>query len=229
MAYIYRHIRIDKNEPFYIGIGSDKTYKRAYQSSKTKRSEFWHNIASKGYEVEILMDDLTWEQACEKEKEFISIYGRKDLGTGILVNLTDGGENPPILIGGINPMKSFENKQKVSKKRKGIFFSIEHKNNLSLSAKSRNVIPPLRKGQKMSIEGINKMVQSRLENGKLRKKIYQYDTELNLINTWNYSIEIKNAYQKYSIGNIQSVCRKERKIAYGYIWSYELLNKTNLA
>jgi hypothetical protein len=92
LAYVYRHIRLDKNEPFYIGIGKDATYKRAYQSSKTKRSEFWHNIASKGYEVEILMDDLTWEQACEKEKEFISIYGRKDLGTGILVNLTDGGE-----------------------------------------------------------------------------------------------------------------------------------------
>jgi hypothetical protein len=23
MAYLYRHIRHDKNEPFYIGIGSD--------------------------------------------------------------------------------------------------------------------------------------------------------------------------------------------------------------
>ena len=31
MAYIYRHIRLDKNEPFYIGIGSDVEgkYKRA--------------------------------------------------------------------------------------------------------------------------------------------------------------------------------------------------------
>jgi hypothetical protein len=92
MAYVYRHIRIDKNEPFYIGIGKDNTYKRAFQSSKTKRSDFWHNIASKGYEVEILMDNLTWEQACEKEKEFISIYGRRDLGQGTLVNLTNGGD-----------------------------------------------------------------------------------------------------------------------------------------
>lgn len=92
MAYVYRHIRTDKNEPFYIGIGKDATYKRAYQSSKTKRSDFWHNIAIKGYEVEILMDNLTWEQACEKEKEFISIYGRKDLGKGTLVNLTNGGD-----------------------------------------------------------------------------------------------------------------------------------------
>jgi len=24
MAYVYRHIRLDKNEPFYIGIGSEE-------------------------------------------------------------------------------------------------------------------------------------------------------------------------------------------------------------
>ena len=32
MAYLYRHIRLDKNEPFYIGIGSNElnNYKRAY-------------------------------------------------------------------------------------------------------------------------------------------------------------------------------------------------------
>jgi hypothetical protein len=223
MAYVYRHIRLDKNEPFYIGIGKDDTYKRAYQSSKTKRSDFWHNIASKGYEVEILMDNLTWEQACEKEKEFISIYGRKDLGQGTLVNLTNGGENPPILIGINNPMKRIENKEKVANKRKGMSFTNEHKTNLSIAAKSRNQIPPSRKGQSMSKKGIDKMIKTRLENGKLRKKIYQYDTEFNLINTWNYALEIKKTYKNYSIGNIHSVCRKERKIAYGYIWSFELI------
>ena len=29
MAYVYRHIRLDKNEPFYIGIGSDANYSRS--------------------------------------------------------------------------------------------------------------------------------------------------------------------------------------------------------
>jgi len=38
------------------------------------------------------MDNLTWEQACEKEKEFISLYGRKNTKTGVLCNMTDGGE-----------------------------------------------------------------------------------------------------------------------------------------
>ena len=30
MAYLYRHIRLDTNEIFYIGIGSDINYKRAF-------------------------------------------------------------------------------------------------------------------------------------------------------------------------------------------------------
>ena len=88
MAVLYRHTRIDKNEPFYIGIGDNKT--RAY--NKINRTKHWKSIAKKGYEVEVLLEDLTWKQACKKEKEFIALYGRRDLGTGTLVNLTDGGE-----------------------------------------------------------------------------------------------------------------------------------------
>ena len=88
MAIVYRHIRLDKNEPFYIGIG--KTEKRAYE--KIKRNQFWHNVVAKtNYEVEILFDDLTWDDACEKEKEFIKLYGKRDNNTGCLVNITDGG------------------------------------------------------------------------------------------------------------------------------------------
>jgi len=91
MAYVYRHIRTDKNEPFYIGIGTDKRYYRAYSSRK--RNPIWNNIVNNSsYEVEIFMDDLTWEEACEKEKELISLYGRKNTNTGILANMTDGGE-----------------------------------------------------------------------------------------------------------------------------------------
>lgn len=91
MAYLYRHIRLDKNEPFYIGIGSDDNYKRAF--NKTSRTKHWKNIVnSTEYEVEIMIDDLTWEQACKKEKEFIALYGRKDKDCGTLCNYTDGGE-----------------------------------------------------------------------------------------------------------------------------------------
>lgn len=91
MAYVYRHIRLDKNIPFYIGIGSDENFKRA--CSKHNRSLHWDRIYKKhGYEVEIVIDNISWDLACKKEKEFIKLYGRIDLGEGFLCNKTDGGE-----------------------------------------------------------------------------------------------------------------------------------------
>jgi hypothetical protein len=93
MAYVYRHIRLDKNEPFYIGIGSDSTFKRAKSKYKLDRNEIWHKIVSKTkYEIEILFDNVDWDFACKKEKELIALYGRKKINTGILSNITEGGE-----------------------------------------------------------------------------------------------------------------------------------------
>ena len=31
MAYVYRHIKLDNNTPFYIKINSNISYKRAYK------------------------------------------------------------------------------------------------------------------------------------------------------------------------------------------------------
>jgi hypothetical protein len=105
MAVLYRHIRLDKNQPFYIGIG--KTEKRAYE--KIKRNQFWHNIVAKtDYEIEILFDNLSWDEAGEKEKEFIKLYGKRNNNTGTLVNITDGG-------GGILGIRhTEESKRKIS-------------------------------------------------------------------------------------------------------------------
>jgi hypothetical protein len=122
MAYVYRHIRLDKNEPFYIGIGSDYNYKRA--NSTKDRNIFWKNIANKtNYEVEIILDDLTWEDACQKEIEFINLYGRKNIKKGCLCNLTDGGE------GAKGVIYSDERKESISNRLKGEknhFFGKKH-------------------------------------------------------------------------------------------------------
>jgi hypothetical protein len=88
MAFLYRHIRLDKNEPFYIGIGSSKA--RCY--TKQTRNKHWHSVAKHtDYRVDVIFDDITIEEAKEKEKEFIALYGKKSNG-GILVNVTDGGD-----------------------------------------------------------------------------------------------------------------------------------------
>lgn len=93
MAYVYRHIRLDKNIPFYIGVGSDDKGKYSRANSKAARNKHWNDVVNKhGYRVDIIIDDMLWNEALEKEVEFISLYGRVNSGTGILVNRTDGGE-----------------------------------------------------------------------------------------------------------------------------------------
>lgn len=75
--------------PFYIGIG--KTAYRPF--TKQNRNNIWDKIVAKTtYDVEVLIDEISWEQACEKEKEFIKLYGRINIGTGVLANMTDGGD-----------------------------------------------------------------------------------------------------------------------------------------
>lgn len=114
--YVYRHIRKDKNVPFYIGIGSkekefnsiSKEFSRAYNISS--RSNPWKGIISKSdYRVDILYETNDRQEALNKEIEFISLYGRIDLGTGSLINFTGGGE-------GLNDYEhSEEYKNKMSK------------------------------------------------------------------------------------------------------------------
>lgn len=89
MAIVYRHWRLDKNEVFYVGIGKKES--RAFDF--THRSKVWKGIKSRtNVDVEIVASDLSWENACELEQLMIQEYGRFDLGTGRLVNMTDGGE-----------------------------------------------------------------------------------------------------------------------------------------
>lgn len=112
--YIYRHIRLDKNEPFYIGIGNKKDYARAYESHVSKRNSMWIKIYNKtSIEVDIILEGLTKEEASIKEKEFIKMYGRKDLNSGTLCNLTDGGD------GIWNCLRSEETRKKLREKSEG--------------------------------------------------------------------------------------------------------------
>ncbi len=115
MAYVYRHIRLDKNEPFYIGIGSDSNgnHKRAYQN-KDRRNKIWNDIVNKtDYKVDILFDDITIKEAIKKEIEFIELYGRISFGNGTLANLTDGGD------GVSGYVHTNESKKKMSECRSG--------------------------------------------------------------------------------------------------------------
>jgi len=91
MAYLYTYTNTDKGEIFYIGIGSDLNYQRA-KNIKARSSYFKRVIEKYNYRLDIVFDNLTWEEVCQKEIELISKYGRKDLNNGSLINFTNGGE-----------------------------------------------------------------------------------------------------------------------------------------
>lgn len=88
MYYLYQHVRNDTGNVFYVGIGD-----KYRPNEKSSRNKFWNNIVLKTeYSIEIIRSFYSWEEACEWEMFFISIYGRRVDGTGPLVNLTYGGD-----------------------------------------------------------------------------------------------------------------------------------------
>lgn len=103
--YIYRHVRLDTNEVFYIGKGKSKMhgksernfFYRAFQ--KTSRSLMWYSITNKTeYIIEIIFMTKEEKDINKKEIEFIELYGRRDLHQGTLVNFTKGGDGVTNLI-----------------------------------------------------------------------------------------------------------------------------------
>jgi hypothetical protein len=90
---VYTHEK-PNGEIFYVGIGNNKRPYSFIRKGWGARSKAWWNIVNKhGYpKVKIVYENLSYEDAIEKEKELIKFFGRRDLNEGSLVNHTDGGD-----------------------------------------------------------------------------------------------------------------------------------------
>lgn len=102
MNKFYTYCLIDPRDcqPFYVGKG---TGMRMYDHWKNRNTKRVTNMRLKQrlLEMEMLnikpvyvvsIDGVTSSEALDKEIELIALYGRLDIGTGCLCNLTDGGE-----------------------------------------------------------------------------------------------------------------------------------------
>ena len=190
--YTYAYLREDRT-PYYIGKGSGKRYcNRKRNDIKPPRDKS---------KVIFLKQNLTEKEAFKHENYMISIFGRKDLGTGILRNKTDGGEGAS---GSIRSEQFKENLRAINKNKT---LSKEHKEKLRL-ANIREKNPNYKKYA--SKETRKKMSMSRIgekhPSSNWWRLTYKNGEEIILcgLTTW-----AKN--NNYSAGNIYGLYKGNRK------------------
>jgi hypothetical protein len=152
--YTYAYLREDRT-PYYIGKGKgNRAYKRTRKELKSPKDKS---------RILILKQNLTEEEAFKHEIYMIAVFGRKDLGTGILYNRTNGGE------GSSGALRSEELRKKISSSMKGRTFTKEHLDKISKKLKGRKVSEDHKKknseklkGRKLSEETKKKMSESRI-------------------------------------------------------------------
>jgi hypothetical protein len=137
--YTYAYLREDRT-PYYIGKGKGT---RIHSSNRRL------NLPPKERRV-LLKQNLTEKEAFKHEVYMIAVFGRKDLGTGILHNKTNGGE------GGSGRVLTEEHKRKIGErnkdKLKGRNLSEETKKKIGLASKGRKSSEETRKKLSASLK-----------------------------------------------------------------------------
>lgn len=154
MFYTYAYLREDRT-PYYIGKGSGK---RKFVAHKGRKGVVIGLPPED--RILVLKENLTEEEAFKHEIYMINVFGRKDIGTGILRNQSNGGE------GSSGHKKSEEWKKNQSEYLK--------KNNPMYNKESLEKMRKSQTGKKQSKETIEKRV-SKWKGGKMpesaKKKI----------------------------------------------------------
>ena len=119
--YTYLWLR-ENGIPYYVGKG---TGNRAWRRGCPSRERV------------IVQEFLSHEDAFQAERFLISLFGRKDLLTGCLINLTDGGDGPV----GYRHLELAKEKLRGNSNRTGKRASIESCHQMSLAKKgNRNAV-----------------------------------------------------------------------------------------
>jgi hypothetical protein len=125
--YVYVYLREDRYTPYYIGKGTGKRWKQNWDRSVPPPVDRTR--------IQKVKENLTEQESFELEKTLIKFWGRRDIGTGILRNMTDGGD-------GISGYKfSEDSKMRMSLSQMGKTLSEEHKKKIGQTLKGRKRKP----------------------------------------------------------------------------------------
>ena len=176
-------------------MGISDNDRRAYRTDS--RNRYWRHVYKKhNFVVDILVNDISWEDACELECFLIQEYGRKDLGTGILCNMTEGGE------GTQGRVLTEEHKRRISEGNKGKHLSM--------------YLPQLEKAWATN-RGIKRSEEFKINLG---KEVYQFDKLGVFIKKFG-SITKAAEDTGCKRNKISRVCRKGRRTTGGFYWSFD--------
>lgn len=195
---------------FYIGKGKDDRYLEHFQWHLLKQNtHFYNRLRSLLLKnvipiVTFLKSNLTEKQALSFEIEMIIKYGRLDLGTGCLCNLTEGGD------GTSGSIHSDETKEKIRKKRALQFISWldgDHKVAISNSVSKHVQTSEARKQAR---------VAALADRGRRIHAINLLTNEI--VMTFDCIRDVvKKGFQR---SNVQKVLAGSRQHANGYGWRY---------
>ena len=203
MFYVYRHLRLDNNTPFYIGKGCNE---RAFR--KKRNNIGWNNIVNKvGFKVEILKYFECENEALGYEHKLIKEY--REVGIE-LVNQTkysSGGKKWAYT----DEVKARQSLGQMGTKRPK---SKEWREKLSKAHKGREILWK----DKIS-ESMKKFAPNRKHNPH-SKLILQYDLEDNFIKDFPSAMEA-GRYLNKSGNSIADCASGRQKTAYGFKWEYK--------
>jgi hypothetical protein len=226
--YVYELWDPIKNEPFYVGKGR---YRKRYYRCLTHIKEAVGAVRHKGKNnhkynrinkifdqggeplIKIVFETNNESEAFKKEIELIKLYGRRDLKTGSLTNLTAGGE------GGSGHKATIEQRQKMCERLKGSGNPMYGRKHTAEAIHAMSVARKAQKPTKHSQEWKDYLKTHCKQLSEYNiQPVYQIDLKGNVLNNFPSMKRAGELLGFNTYRNISYCCKNKHHTCMGFYW-----------